>query len=131
MNREEAQSNIVRALIEALRDKARTGFELSQSACPVVTMTLKNSGSIEDIPNGSVLSYKAPYASIVERGIEAHLETVPAYTRKGRLVRSHVRQVHAKEGTHFIENSLKKAFESLSNSIDGELRVKFTRVERS
>jgi hypothetical protein len=130
MNREEAQSTIVQALIEALRNRARNGFELSQIACPVVTMTLKNSGSIEDIPNGSMLSYKAPYASIVERGIEDHIETIPGYSRKGRMVHSHTRRVHAKEGLHFIETSLKKAFETLSNSVDGELRVKFARVER-
>jgi hypothetical protein len=131
MNREEAQSTIVQALIESLRDRARNGFEMSQVGCPVVTMTLKNSGSVEDIPNGSVLSYKAPYASIVERGIEDHTEIVPGYSRKGHMVRSHIRRVHAKEGKHFIETSLKKAFETFSNTIDGQLRVKFTRVERS
>jgi hypothetical protein len=131
MNREEAQSNIVQALTEALRSRARNGFELSQIACPVVTMTLKNSGSITDIPNGSVLSYTAPYASIVERGITDHTEIVPGYSRRGHMVRSHTRRVRAKEGVHFIENSLKRAFETLSNTLDGELRIKFTRVERS
>lgn len=130
MNREEAQSNIVKALIDALRDRARNGFELSQTSCPVVTNTLKSSGTIEDIPNGSLLSYKAPYASIVERGTEEHTETVPGYARRGHMVRSHTRRVHAKEGKHFIETSLKKAFETFSNTVDGELRVKFSRVER-
>ena len=127
---EEAQTNIVQALIEALRDRARKGFALSQTACPVVSSVLKNSGSVADIPNGSQIDYKALYASTVERGIEDHMEIVPGYARKGHMVRSHTRHVHAKEGTHFIENSLTQAFETFSNSVDGELRVKFSRVER-
>ena len=130
MNREEAQSTIVQALTEALRNRARHGFELSQAACPVVSNALKSSGTIVDLPNGSQIDYKALYASIVERGTEDHMEIIPGYIKKGRMVRSYTRHVKAKEGVHFIENSLKTAFESFSNSVDGELRVKFTRVER-
>jgi len=130
MNREEAQSTIVQALTEALRNRARNGFELSQAACPVVSNVLKSSGAIVDIPNGSQIDYKALYASTVERGTEDHMEIVPGYARRGHMVRSYTRHVPAKEGVHFIENSLKTAFESFSNTVDSELRVKFTRVER-
>jgi hypothetical protein len=130
MNRAEAQVQIAQALIDSLRDRADFGFTLSQDVVPVVTSALKNSGSITEIPNGSMISYKMPYASIVERGIEDHIETIPAYSRKGRYVRSHTRHVHAKEGVHYIEKSLKQAFETFSNTIDMYLRVKFARVER-
>lgn len=138
---------VVNSLVEALRDRATEGFNKSQAACPVVTGELKKSGSIKDIENGSEINYSAPYASIVERGqdagmvyVQGHVRTTKrpaALTKNNKVttgnshyVKSYRRLAKAIEGKHFIENSLKEAFNTLNNAIDTSLRVKFARVIR-
>lgn len=130
MNRAEAENAIRDALVDSVRDRANYAFSLSQIAVPVVTGFLKQSGTVRDEEGGSVINYKAPYASNIERGTESHYEPVAGHVRKGKYVKGHIRAVTKKEGKHFIEKSLKQSFEGLSNIVDMFLRVKFPRVER-
>jgi hypothetical protein len=136
---------VVEAIVEALRDRASDGFSKSQIKCPVITGNLKRSGSVKDIWRGSELNYSAIYASTVERGQETRIEYVASHTKTPKKaaaltkkgvhlgnysVKSYKRTISAREGKHFIESSLKEAFESFSNSLDMFLRTKFGVVSR-
>jgi hypothetical protein len=130
MDRAQANNAIVDALVNSIRDRANYGYSITQNVVPVDTGALKAAGSIKDIEKGSEIKYAKEYASIVERGSEDHYEMVSSHVKRGNLVRGYMRHVKAKDGAHFIENSLKQSFEGFSNSIDMFLRVKFPRVER-
>lgn len=126
-----AKDKVMESLLEALQDKASKGFTLSQERCPVKSGGLKGSGSIEHLPDKSIIHYSKEYASNVERGVEDHTESVRGHMIGRKYIRSHTRHIKAREGIHFIENSLKEAFKELNNSVDSELRIRFSNVTKS
>jgi hypothetical protein len=73
MNKKDKQQ-LRRAIVEGIRMNADRIFDLSQRTSegyvPVDKGFLKRSGSVERIPGGSVIRYRAPYAADVEFGIE-------------------------------------------------------------
>ena len=125
-----AREKVKEVVLDALNSCALRGFILSQDACPVKTGALKSSGEHIKMAEGSKILYSAPYASTVERGREAGMEQVRSHYVNNHYIKGYNRRVKAKEGTHFIENSLRRSFSDLSNELDSFLRANFRNVKR-
>ena len=126
----DAKEKVKGAVLEALNQCVLKGFILSQDACPVKTGFLKGSGSYIKMAEGAKVLYSAPYSSTIEHGRAEGVEVVKGHHVKSHYVKGYTRHVKAKEGSHFIENSLKRSFADLSNELDSFLRASFNNVKR-
>jgi len=57
---------------QGIREAVQAGFAKSQSEVPVATGTLKQSGEMQNTPNGATFGYDADHAQPVEGGTEPH-----------------------------------------------------------
>jgi hypothetical protein len=121
----DAKERVSEAILEALHNCASKGYLMSQEACPIKTGYLKQSGSYAALPNGSKITYSAPYASNIERDQQAGIEHVKGHYVGSNYIKPYIRKVKAKEGSHFIENSLKSSFSNMANELDALLRTHF------
>jgi len=133
MNRQQAIELVKNSLIDAIRATGNRGFQLSQVKCPVVSGYLKSKGYSKDIEQGFELGYQCEYASFPERGTEPGIRNVRTYRRKdGVVVKAHQYFSKGMRAQHYIEEPLKKAFESdFKNNFDSKIRssgVKVTKV---
>lgn len=125
------KSKIKEALLEAIQERVKDGFERSQDVVPVISGNLKRSGKEEDIENGAKIFYGMTYSSIVERGMPEHYEHVDSFFRKdGVFVKAFTRHMSERKPKEYIKKSLKAAFEKFSSTFDSNLREKFKRVSR-
>lgn len=116
-------NRIKKAIIQAIRETAKNAFDLSQKKVPVVTGFLKNSGSFTETETGAKIRYSAKYASIVEKGYEGGVQYVEGHTRgDGKYVRSYSRTMPKREGTFFIEKSVKEAFNEFPKILEARLK---------
>jgi hypothetical protein len=85
------RKDIKNCLLNAIRNRVKIAFALSQAVVPVDTGYLKKTGKEKNIPNGAEIKYSAEYASYVESGLTARWVDVRAYRRSGAWVREHRR----------------------------------------
>jgi hypothetical protein len=123
-------STVKQSIINAIRNRVKVAFALSQSVVPVDTGKLKKSGSEKNIPNGAEIKYISPYASDVERGLTDRWVDVRGYRRKGIWIKEYRRWQPSREPAKFIENSLHDSFKMFATVLDNELRAKFSNVRR-
>jgi hypothetical protein len=108
---EQTRKAIIDAIRQAVGKTGRKAFFDSQCAVPVVTGMLKSSGSMSEDYTGFVIKYVIEYASLVERGWEGGVVWTNSHTRRdGTKVKGHYKNQPAREGKHFIGNSMRKSF---------------------
>jgi hypothetical protein len=126
-----AKSMIKEAIIEAIKKRAKKAWDGSQTKVPVRTGNLKNTGSNDELTDGSSIKYPARYASYVERGVTARYVDVRGYWHpNGYYVHDHKRWQPKRKGKKFIEKPLKDEFKTFGDELDSELKAKFTIVIR-
>ena len=105
---------VKKALMEAVHDTGNRSFQHSQETVPVKTGALKASGAILAEPEALTIQYgnnNVLYATIIERGAKGGVVYVKSYRRKdGVAVRAHTMHQQPREGTHFIEKSMRLFF---------------------
>jgi len=117
---------LIEIIKDSFREKAKEVFDSTQESCPVITGTLKKSGSFFDTPSECGLMYTAPYSELVNDGIKPGVKTTRAYLRRdGVRVGSYTYYTHGRKGRHFVDNAVDSGAESIAQSVDDALRSNF------
>ena len=112
-----------RAIIETIHELSALAFMMSQQRCPVDTGALKASGLVQHNEQGSSIKYLAPYASIVNRGYKGGDIHVDGYYRSdGVFVKGHNKTLSPRQGTFFIDTSIKESFSSFPVLLEKRLK---------
>lgn len=126
-----AYEKVKQGLLLAVHTAGNRSFGLSQINCPVKTGFLKRSGQFRAVNEGAIITYTAPYASIVERGTRGGTVHVQTYAKKdGTVVSGYSYSASPREGRHFIENGLRTGFSRFADDVDEKLRLSFKNVQR-
>ena len=101
----------VSAIRQALSETGELAFLGTKKDVPVVTGSLRSSGSVISNYDGIIIKYIKEYASYVERGWEGGRVWTNSFVRSnGVRVKGHYKNQPPQEGRKFIENSLRHFF---------------------